>query len=357
MKVIQVLPCLNYGDAIGNDTLALNTALINNGYDACVFAEAVDQKIPVGVADTMDHWHTPEKDDVIIYHLSVGWDYIDRIIQAPCRKIAIYHNVTPAHFFKPYDASAYEYCKSGLEEVKKLKDTFDYCLADSQFNKQDLIDYGYKCQIDVLPILIPFDDYKKTPSAKVLKEQVSYKGNRILFLGRVVPNKRIDELLRIFAYYQKYFDDSAVLNLVGMYNFNDVYYRQLRDYQKKLNLKHVNFTGHVKFNEILAYYRTADAFLCASDHEGFCVPLVESMYFGIPIIAKDTTAVGDTLGGSGFLIKEENDLEIAAALNRVLNDKKLKEQIINSEKKRLLDFDNKKVENRFIELLENFLKS
>lgn len=355
MKVIQVLPCLGYGDAIGNDTMALYHALKEAGYDTEIYAEAVDARINIK-AYTMEEWRTPSNDDVIIYHLSVGWKYIGAVKKAPCRKIAIYHNITPAEFFKEYDTNAYDDCSAGLKEVRELKDTFDYCLADSNFNKQDLISYGYICPIDVLPILIPFEDYRQTPSAKVIRHQKAKKGTKILFLGRIVPNKRIDELLRIFAYYQKYFDKDAVLNLVGRYNYGDIYYRRLRAYQKQLGIVNVNFTGHVRFNEILAYYRTADVFLCMSDHEGFCVPLLESMYFGIPIVAKDTTAIGDTLGNSGILLKNSNDLEVADIINMIMKDSLLRNKLVAGEQERLSDFDNHFVKAQFLNYLEAFLK-
>lgn len=355
MKVIQVLPCLNYGDAIGNDTLALHNALKKNGYHSCIFAEVYDQRIPKGIADTMNHWKEPSNDDVIIYHLSVGWEYIDKIRSAKCRKIAIYHNITPSNYFKSYDLNAFTFCMTGLDEVKELKNDFDYVLADSAFNKQDLISYGYQCKIDVLPILIAFDDYKKQPSKSRMKQLSEIKGAKVLFLGRIVPNKKIEDVIHAFALYRKYYDPEAVLNLVGMYNRNDVYYRQLKEYINRIGETNVYFSGHVKFDEILAYYRSADIFLCMSDHEGFCVPLVESMYFGIPIVAVSSTAIPDTLGGSGFLLQKKDYLEAASAMNRIMTDATLKSQIVQGEKERLKYFDNARIEKLFINDFKTFL--
>lgn len=85
-----------------------------------------------------------------------------------CRKVMVYHNITPPQFFEEYSVKAAQLCQNGLEGASYLADKVDYCLAVSEYNKQDLIRMGYTCPIDVLPILIPFDDYAKTPSQQVI---------------------------------------------------------------------------------------------------------------------------------------------------------------------------------------------
>ena len=355
MKIIQMLPCLNYGDAIGNDVIAIHNALKDSGYESEIIAEVVDLRLGEELAKTIDQWKEPEKDDIIIYHLSVGWKYIHTILNAKCRKICIYHNITPAHFYKDYDTTAYNYCLTGIEEVKRISGAFDYCLADSDFNRQDLISYGFQCNIDVLPILIAFDDYKKEPGKGVIKKYKDTPGANILFVGRVVPNKKHEDLIRAFYLYKKYYDPDAKLFLVGRYIETDVYYRRLTAYIESLGVRDVIFPGHIKFNDILAYYTIADVFLCMSEHEGFCVPLVESMFFKVPIIAYDSTAIASTLGGSGILFREKNMVEAAGLIDRVVKDRKLRETIIEGQNRRLEDFDNTVVMNQFFAYLNAFL--
>ncbi len=356
MRIIQVLPCLKYGDAVGNDTLALHNALLHHGFKAEIYAEAVDEKLKKYHAYTIDMWKAPKKDDVLIYHLSIGWKYIDLVKDAKCRKMAIYHNITPKDFFKGYDNAVYDNCKRGLDEVRDLTNVFDYILCDSEFNKNDLISYGFKCKIDVLPILIPFEDYKKKPAQNIIRRYQNEPGHNILFVGRVAPNKKIEDIIAAFAKYKEVYDPDARLFLVGNYSGKDIYYRRLQDYVDALKLTDVHFSGHIKFNEILAYYRIADVFLCMSEHEGFCVPIVESMFFQLPIIAYDSSAVGDTLGGAGILFKEKNFNEVAALINRVVTDDVLKNEMISAEADRLSDFDNNKVENQFITFFTDYLK-
>lgn len=356
MRVIQVLPCLKYGDAVGNDTLALHNSLLHHGIKAEIFAEAVDEKLKKYHAYTIDKWKEPKKDDVLIYHLSIGWEYIHLVTQAKCKKIAIYHNITPKDFFRGYDGKSYENCRLGLDEIKTLTNVFDYILCDSEFNKNDLISYGFKCRIDVLPILIPFEDYKKKPAQSIIKRYQNEPGHNILFVGRVAPNKKIEDVIAAFSKYKESYDPYARLFLVGNYSRKDIYYRRLQEYVDALKLTDVYFSGHIKFNEILAYYRIADVFLCMSEHEGFCVPLVESMFFQLPVIAYDSSAVGDTLGGAGIMFKQKNFNEVAALINRVATDETLRREMISAEIQRLSDFDNIKVENLFIQYFNDFLR-
>ncbi len=355
MKIIQMLPCLNYGDAIGNDVIAIHHALQANGYQSQIIAEVVDQRLGNDLAQTIDQWKAPKKDDIIIYHLSVGWKYINYVTDAKCRKICIYHNITPAHFYKNYDSTAYNYCLTGIEEVKRIAGAFDYCLADSDFNRQDLISYGFKCKIDVLPILIAFDDYKKEPGKGVIRKYKDTPGANILFVGRVVPNKMHEDLIRAFYLYKKYYDPDAKLFLVGRYIETDVYYRRLKGYIDALGVQDVIFPGHIKFNDILAYYSIADVFLCMSEHEGFCVPLVESMFFHVPILAYDSTAIASTLGGSGILFKEKNMTEVAGLIDRVVKDQDLRKAMIEGQDRRLKDFDNAVVMDMFLKYLKDFI--
>ena len=110
------------------------------------------------------------------------------------------------------------------------------------------------------------------------------------------------------------------LFFVGKYAGMEAYYEQLKRYVEALDLKDVYFTGHIKFDEILAYYRTADVFVCMSEHEGFCVPLVEAMYFGVPIVAYDSSAIADTLGNGGILTEDKDPKLVAEIINRLVQD-------------------------------------
>ena len=353
MRIIQMLPTFAYGDAIGNDTLSLQDTLRDAGYETEIYAEVIDVKLGKDAAKHASEYQYQDG-DIIFYHLSTGSNLNYKITEYPCRRIIMYHNITPPEFFRGYSAEAEKACGEGLRATKFLGKRTDLCIVDSAYNKQDLIEMGYTCPMEVLPILIAFDDYKKEPDKKVIKKYDDDWVN-IVFTGRVVPNKCHQDIIAAFYYYKKYIQPKSRLFLVGRYDGAPSFKAQLDAYANSLGVKDVYFTGHVRFNEILAYYNIADVFVCMSEHEGFCVPLVEAMYFGVPIIAYDSTAIGDTLGGSGLLLKDKSPEVVAEAINLVVTNKELAKQLVDGEKERLKDFEHSKIKKRFLEIMENFL--
>ena len=352
-----MLPSLGYGDAVGNDVMALDNALRNAGYDTGIYAENIGARVPQGKAHRISKLPRLKDDDIIIYHLSVGTELNFRLPSYPGRKLIIYHNVTPYSFFSGYSHNLWQLCKYGIEGVSFLADKAEYCLADSEFNKQDLRTLGYKCPIDVLPILIPFDDYRQEPNASVIGRYSDDGYTNLLFTGRVAPNKCHEDIIAAFYQYQKNYNENSRLFLVGSFDEREIYYNKLKQYVSKLGLDgKVIFTGHIGFDEILAYYHIADVFLCMSEHEGFCVPLVEAMFFDIPVIAFDSSAIAGTLGGSGILLKEKNPLEAAGVIDYLQNHPDVKDALLQGQRERLKDFDNAVIEKQFLNYLSKFIE-
>ena len=356
MKVVQILPTLSFGDAVGNDTIALKKVIEELGYETAIYAENIDKHLPKGIATSVDKIPELKDDDIIIYHKSTGTDISFRLEQYHGRRIMIYHNITPPEFFSQYNAGSEALTRYGYEGLSYLKDKVDYCLADSNYNKNDLIKMGYTCPIEVLPILIPFEDYKQVPDTKIIKKYKEDEYTNIIFVGRIAPNKKQENVIRAFYQYKKINPKSRLI-LVGSYSGMENYYERLVEYTKKLELEDVIFTGHIKFNEILAYYQIADVFLCMSEHEGFCVPLVEAMFFDVPIIAYNTSAIGDTLGGSGILVDNNDPLEIAMLMDKVLANKEMCENIVEGQRKRLKNFEYEKISTMFVSCLNNFIQN
>lgn len=355
MKVLQVLPTLAFGDAVGNHTRALELLLKDMGYETEIYALSIDKRLGKGKAKYIEDFPYLEPDDVVFYHLSTGSELNKAIPELKCRKIVEYHNVTPPRFFTGISEELEERCQTGVDQVKKMSDAFDYAVADSEFNKEDLISMGYDCPIEVAPILIDFEDYRRKPNPEVMARFQDDVTN-IVFTGRIAPNKKQEDIIAAFYYYKKYFNAKSRLILVGSGKGMDRYQDKLKAYVRKLGLEDsVLFTGHVKFNEILAYYRIADVFLCMSEHEGFCVPLVEAMQFQVPIVAYDSTAIGGTLGGSGILLKEKDPLMTAGVIDRLMTDVRLRNQIIEGQKKRLKDFSHEVVTARYRDLFRRIL--
>ncbi len=348
-----MLPVFAFGDAIGNDTLALYHVLQENGYDTEIYAWAFDDRYKKLAKP--ENKYRPRKDDILIYHMSTGNDMNYRISTYGVKLAMIYHNITPGYFFEEYDKNSAKVCDSGRRAMQYLRKKVSFCMADSEYNRQELLQMGYQCPVEVLPILIDFDDYKKTPNAKVI-EKYNDGYTNILFTGRIAPNKKHEDLIAAFCYYKKYINHRSRLLLVGRYDFFPEYYERLLKYVRILDVDDVIFTGQVKFADILAYYSVADVFLCLSEHEGFCVPLVESMMFDVPVIAYDSTAVGETLGGSGILLPKKDPEFVADAIDQVVRDERLRGQMVEGQRKRLKDFAHDRINARFLEFMQRIIK-
>lgn len=347
MKIVQILPSMAFGDAIGNNVTALNKKISQMGYETAVYAERIDARLPSGMVHYVAEMPKLDESDVIIYHLSTGTKLNYEIENYIGRIVIIYHNITPPHYYKEYDKEAFTSCRDGLQGMAYLADKAEYCLAVSEFNREDLIRAGYKCKIDILPILISFDDYTMQPNQKIIKKYSNDGYKNILFVGRIAPHKKQEDIIRMFYHYSTKCNAKSRLFIVGAYGGMSRYYQRLDEYVRQLGLENVYITGQVKFDEMLAYYKIADAFVCMSEHEGFCVPLVEAMYFGIPILAYDSSAIADTLGGSGFLTNTKSALTNALILDRILTDNQLSKSLIENGKERLGDFSNKIIEHTF----------
>ncbi len=350
MKIIQLLPTVSYGDAVSNDALALDKVIKSMGLDTEIYAETVGKNLPVKNVRTIKKI---SPDDIIIYHMSTGTDINFSLNRTVCRKIMVYHNITPPDFFRPYSRELFALTSYGYMGLEHMNRTFDLCLADSEYNKSQLIEYGYRCPIKVRPVLIPFRDYREAPNQYIINKYSDGWVN-IIFVGRIAPNKKQEDVIKAFYCYKKINPKSRLI-LVGSWTGTENYYNRLKKYTEILGLDDVIFTGHVTFDEILAYYRAADIFLCMSQHEGFCVPLVEAMFFGVPIVALDAGAVGGTLGESGVLLPENNPVYAAENIFRIMNDNDLRKDILEKQKKRLSDFSYRKTGNLFRKILTDFI--
>ena len=171
-----------------------------------------------------------------------------------------------------------------------------------------------------------------------------------------MPNKKLEDVIACFAAYKKTYHTAARLFLVGNYQETDRYYQYLKAYIKEKRVDDVIFSGHIAFDEILAYYKIADVFMCMSEHEGFCVPLVEAMFFEVPIVAYSSTAIPGTLGGSGALVETKEPQAVAAIISRIQKDAEYRKQLLEGQEKRLEDFAYAKIKAQILENIVGLLK-
>ncbi len=358
MRVIQLMTTIAYGDAVSNDALAIGALLKKNGYETFISAQNIGDGVPRNMVRQYQFNKMKRflKDaDILLYHGSTGTSINNDIPHLPGRKIMRYHNITPSHFFHQYSEATEKLTGEGILQVQNLKDSFVHVIGDSSFNLENLREMGYRCPMDVCPILIPFNDYKQAPDEDTLRRYQDGITN-ILFVGRIAPNKKQEDLIASFYLYQKHYDPNSRLILAGSWGGMERYYRRLTDYVRELGIEDkVVFSGHIRFSEILALYRSADLFLCLSEHEGFCVPLVEAMCFRIPIIAYDSCAVGETLSEGGILLPFKDPAETAAAMHYLLHRQELCNVIKMNQKERLHDFASDIVGAKIISILKEYM--
>ena len=341
-RIIQLVSSLNFGDAVGNDALAIKHMLEGAGYATAIFTFAVHPKI--------------KEDDIIIYHYA-SEDGFQKLIEETAAKVVLrYHNVTPPEFFHGYDEKAETITRKGLAQIKSMRDAIDYGMVDSEQNKKDLEQMGYECPISVVSILIPFKDYEQQPDLDVVNGYSDGNTN-IVFVGRIVPNKKFEDVIACFAAYKKKYDPAARLFLVGNYQETDAYYQHLQEYIKECGVENVIFPGHIAFRTILAYYKIADLFLCMSEHEGFCVPLVEAMFFETPIVAYASTAIPGTLGGSGVLVETKEPETVAETMNHMMQDAEYRSEILKKQDARLKDFAYESIRGQILDEIEKVQRS
>ena len=356
IQVHQFHPTVAYGDAVGNSIQELRNIFIELGYDSEIFAQYFHPKIK-NVKKYSDYSKYSSPDNILILHYSIAYDpeILSFFKSCPDKKILIYHNITPSEFFKDVNGTFEYYTKLGRHKLSEFKNIVSLALGDSQFNEDELKRNGFE-NTDVLPIPINFKKFEIPGNSDIIQKYSDDSVN-ILTVARISPNKKLDDTIKTFYYYNKAINPKSRLFIIGSREGMDTYYSQLRDLIERLHLKNVYFTGHITFEELVAYYRISHIFITLSEHEGFCVPLLESMYFGIPVIGYNSTAIPHTLGNAGILINKKDPLKTAELINLLIQESSLREKIIQQQKHRLDVFDRQRIKEKIGAILSAVIKN
>jgi L-malate glycosyltransferase len=325
-RVHQLLATLSHGDAIGNETLAIQRQLRGLGFESDIFCEGVHPRVAHLVRPLWEYYDVSSPETVCIFHFSIGSAASPLIFHAPDRLVLIYHNITPPEWFVGYHRLLTQLCHRGRRELAAFAPRTALALGDSEFNRRELVEAGF-AKTGVLPIVQDLTNLDG-PRSPVVRRLYDDGRVNVLFVGRVIPNKMIDDLIRVFALYQRCVEPHSRLLLVGDYRGQEVYFDRLHELIDELRVEEVVFAGHVEHDELLACYEVADVFLCLSEHEGYCVPLVEAMHLGVPVIAYDAGAVRDTLRGGGVLLREKRVEVVAELIARVVTDAAFRQAVL-----------------------------
>lgn len=354
MKIIQVLDYYAGGNAVANCAVTYHRFAERMGIESVIVSRLIDKQD--SFVTGIEYLANVTKEDIIMYHMCIGTPLNIDICDYQCKKVLVYHNITPPHLMGNYNRTIAEACEEGLKQLLYMQPYFDLCLADSEFNKSDLIKAGYdKDKIAVIPPLVSRDDFLKKPDEKVVKKMNDGWVN-VLFVGRVNPNKKHEDIIRAYSCYKQLNPKSRLILAGGV---TDGYYENLVRYVRENEIKDVIFTKQISFAALIAYYKTASVFLCMSEHEGYCIPLIEAMLFDIPVIGYDAGAVGDTMGGSGVLVNDKNPRYIARIIDKIVTDKELHQKIVEQQQnylKTLTEDAIYEMYKKWIEVLPSELK-
>ena len=350
MRIHQWVPAAHRGDAIGDSARAVRGMLRGMGHDSDIFALTIDDDMRDEARPFADPAATAG--DVTIFHFALPSPMTEAFANLRGRKVLQYHNITPAAFFAPYDRGLFRLAALGRRELATLAGRVDLALGDSDFNRQELESLGFE-RTGVMPIAVNTARITGGPPRPALERILGDGLINILFVGRIVPNKRIEDHIRLAETYKRYVDAYYRFIFVGRYDGLPRYYAQIRALLEQYEMlpDRFWFTGPVPDEDLAAFYRWADAYVSLSEHEGFCVPLVEAMAADVPIVAYAAGAVPETLGGAGLLFSPK-DLEVAAELlGTVVYDRGVRAGVLEGQRRRLQDFAPDRIESRLRDVL------
>jgi len=329
IRIHQVLATLGYGDAIGHEVLGIQRVLRAAGYESEVFVETADHRLEPQTRDYRELVDFSHPDNLLLHHFSLGSKASRTAYALPDRMALIYHNITPPEYFVGVHRTLARQTFRGRRELQAYADRCDLAMGDSEFNRQDLEALGFP-RTAVLPVVPDFSHLDLEPNWFVARD-FDDEWTNIIFVGRVIANKKIEDLICWFHAYHTIFNPRSRLLLVGAQSGFERYLDSLHELVGRLGAAHVHFVGHVSDEELVAFYDCADLFLCASEHEGFCVPIVEAFYTQVPVLAYAATAVPSTMDGAGVLFEDRNPLHVAALMDEIISNAQLQDLIVDGQ--------------------------
>ena len=342
MVINQWVPAAHKGDAIGDSARRVRDLLRTMGHDSELYALTIDDELRHDVRAFADP--AARRGDLTIFHYALPSPMTAAFASLDSGRILQYHNVTPAEYFAPFDAELFRLARLGREELATLAGHADLALGDSEYNRQELASLGFD-RTGVFPIAV--DTARVTqPAQRPSLERLLDDGLvNFLFVGRMAPNKKIEDIIKLAEVYKRYIDAYYRFIFVGRYDVVPRYYSMIRALMAEYRLldDRFVFTGAVPDEELAVYYQHAAVYLSLSEHEGFCVPLIEAMAADVPVLAYSAAAVPDTLGGAGVQFAPK-DLEYAAELlGELAFDDELRAQVIAGQRRRLNDFGDARI--------------
>ncbi len=343
MIVNQWVPAAHRGDAIGDSARRMRAMLRQLGHTSDIYALTIDDELKGDVRPFSEP--AAAAGHVTIFHYALPSPMTEAFARLRGGRVLQYHNVTPASFFAPYDPVLFRLASLARTELATLVGRVDLALGVSNYNREELEVMGF-APTGVLPLAVDTARVTRAGARPAIDRLLDDEYVNFLFVGRVAPNKKIEDHIRLAEHYKRYVDSFYRFIFVGRYDVVPRYYAMVRALMTDYRLLHERFifTGPVSDEELAVYYKHAAVYISLSEHEGFCAPLLEAMAADVPVLAYGAAAVPETLGGAGVQFVPK-DLEQAAELAGMLAfDDRVRRPIIAGQRRRLADFGD----DRFI---------
>jgi glycosyltransferase involved in cell wall biosynthesis len=344
----QIVPTLSPGDAVGSHTLAVRDALRTAGLESEIFCDdAPDLRAEARPLDALPP--PGASGAALLYQCSIGNEVVDRLLARPEPLIVDYHNLTPVAHLLRWAPDMAHLAGWGRSQLGRMASHAVLGIGDSAFNAADLAAAGF-AQVAVVPILLDVAALRHGGPARP-----SRAGHRWLFVGRVVPNKAQHDIVLALAWYRAVHDPSAELRLVGR-DAAPAYTAALRELISELALDDaVHLLGGVDDAALAREYAEADVFVCLSDHEGFCIPVLEAMANEVPVVAYASSALPETVGDGGLLLPGKEPALVATAVHRLASDAELRATVVERGTERVATFDRARTTPLLLDALRSVL--
>ncbi len=347
-RIDQLLSGFADGDAISQEARLIQDALRANGIESDIYAPKNTTTPAIAYLSRPIEDYDNKARDAVIFHYSISSGASNLFLASSCQRIVRYHNITPECFLRGFDDKVATQLKDARSELLAIASDSDEVWAVSNYNALEAKELGIQ-KVKVIPLFFHPSSIDVPPEQGTLNKYGDGLTN-ILFVGRMAPNKCVEDLIVAFGWYQKINPQSRLI-LVGSEWSCPKYFGMLRALAKRLDLPNVCFEGFVNDAALAACYETASLFVCPSRHEGYCLPLIEAMCHNVPVIARNTGGMPEALGDSGILFETDDPKELAVLIDRVSSDTELRQRVLQAQSRRLQTLNSRDIAHELSGLL------
>ncbi len=325
MKISQVSNSFVPHDAISNDIRGIRSLLFDIGENHIVSNSVTPEllgEVLTSAAYDVHFGGVGSHDDLLLHHHSIGNGPLHNWLMRRHERLVIkYHNITPAKYFVDDAPIVALQLDEGRRELNELVGRSVGAIADSEYNRAELVALGM--DPSVVKVVPPFLDPGLFIGSPPYRAE--NRAPRLLYVGQLFPHKRVELLVAVYALIVTHIDPTVTLDIVGPTRLG-VFGSVIKSLRRRFATPGVTFHDRLSADELSSLFDQASMCVTLSEHEGFCVPAVESMVRGVPFLCRDIAALPGTVGTGGIVVPEDlGAFELAEVIAAVLADAGLRQ--------------------------------